>query len=53
MRVVFLLKALFSCRVEVAAADSYDVVAAVGRGVVDRLVFAHEGDCDRAGDAAE
>ena len=30
-----------------------DVVAAVGAGVVDRFVFAHEDDGDLGGEAAE
>jgi hypothetical protein len=39
--------------VEVRAVNGDDVVAAVGRGVEDGLVFAHEGQRDGGGDAPE
>lgn len=51
--VVFLLEALLARGVEVVAAERDDVVAAVGRGVEDGLVLAHERDGDLGGYAAE
>lgn len=53
MCAVEFLETLLSCRVEVCAVDGYDVVAAVGAGVEDGFVFAHEGECNGAGYAAE
>lgn len=53
MRVVLLLQSLLARGVQIMTADSDDVIAAVCRGVVDGLVFAHEMRCDGGGDAAE
>lgn len=53
VRVVFLLEALLAGRAQVMAADGHDVVAAVGRRVVDGLVLAHEEEGDRRGEAAQ
>lgn len=53
VRVVLLLETLLAGRAEVVAADGDNVVAAVRGRVVDRLVFAHEGERDRGGKAAE
>lgn len=53
MGAVELLEALFARDVQVCAVNGYDVVAAVGRGVVDGFVLAHEGQGDGRGDAAE
>lgn len=53
MSVVFLLESLLARRVQVVAAGRNDVVAAVCRGVVDRLVLAHEADGDLRCNAAE
>lgn len=53
VRVVLLLEALLAGRAEVGAADGDNVVTAVRGWVVDRLVFAHEGERDRGGKAAE
>ena len=44
MRIVLLLEPLLARCAEVVAANGNDVVAAVCRGVPDRLVFAHEED---------
>lgn len=44
MGVVLFLSHFFPSRVELVAVGADDVVAAVGRGVVDGFVFAHEGD---------
>lgn len=46
MCAVEFLEALFASGVEVCAVNGYDVVAAVGAGVEDGLVFAHEGEGD-------
>ena len=46
MRVVLLLETLLASRAEVVAANGDNVVAAVRGRVVDRLVFAHEGERD-------
>lgn len=53
MCAVQFLEALLARRVQVRAVDGYDVVAAVGRGVEDGLVFAHEGEGNGGCDAAE
>ena len=53
VRVVFLLEAFFAGGVEVVAAERDDVVAAVGGGVEDGLVLAHEGYGNLGGYAAE
>lgn len=53
MRVVLFLDALLARDVQVVAARGHYVVAAVGRGVPYRLVFAHQEDGDRGGDAAQ
>lgn len=53
MGVVLLLEALLARGAQVMAADGHDIVAAVGRGVVDGLVLAHEEEGDGGGDAAE
>jgi hypothetical protein len=53
MCAVQFLEALFAGGVQVGAVDGYDVVAAVGAGVEDGLVFSHEDDGDGGGDAAE
>ena len=53
MCAVEFLGALFAGGVQVCAVGGYDIVAAVGRGVEDGLVFAHEGQGDGRGDAAE
>ena len=53
MCAVQLLEALFARRVDVGAVDGDDIVAAVGRGVEDGLVLAHEDERDGGGDAAE
>lgn len=41
MSVVRLLEPLLSRGAEILAADSNDIITAVRRGVVDRLVLAH------------
>lgn len=51
--VVLLLEALLACGAQVMAAHGHDVVAAVGRGVVDGLVLAHEEEGDGGGEAAQ
>lgn len=53
MSVVLLLESLLSRRLEIVASNDHHVVAAVCRGVVDRLVLAHEDEGDRRGQAAE
>jgi hypothetical protein len=51
--VVLFLITLLSGSVQVVQTDGNDIVSAVGRGVPDGLVFAHEGNGDLRGDAAE
>lgn len=51
--VVLLLLQLLSRHVQVRAAGGDNVVAAVGAGIPDRLVLAHEDDGDAGGQAAE
>lgn len=53
MRVVFLLLHFPACDEHICARGRDDVVAAVGGGVPDRFVFAHEEDSDAGGEAAE
>ena len=53
MRVVLFLEALLASRVQVAAADGDNVIAAVSRRVEDRLVLAHQRNGNLRGDAAE
>ncbi len=53
MAVVLLLLHLLAGDKDVVAPGRDDVVAAVGRGVPDRLVFAHKEDGDAGGEAAE
>lgn len=53
MAVVQLLPALLARRVQVRAVGHHDVVAAVGRGVPDRLVLAHEEHCDAGREPAQ
>lgn len=53
MRIVQFLKPLFTRGVQIVAADGDDVVAAVGRGVPDGFVLAHEEDGYGGGEAAE
>lgn len=53
MSIVFLLLHLLTRDENVFAADGDDVVAAVGRRVENRFVFAHEDDSDLGGEAAE
>lgn len=53
MRVVLLLLHLFASGVQLGESGADDVVAAVGTGVVDRFVLAHEGEGDGGGQAAE
>lgn len=53
MSVVQLLPALLARGVQVRAVGYDDVVAAVGRGLPDRLVLAHEQDGDAGREAAE
>lgn len=53
MPIVFLLLQFLARDVQVRAAGGDDVVAAVGAGVPDRLVLAHEDDGDAGGEAAE
>lgn len=45
MRIVEFLVPLLACRAEIVAADCDDVVTAIGRGVPDRFVLAHQEDC--------
>jgi len=53
MSVVLLTPHLLSGGVERGAVRYDDVVAAVGRGVPDRLVLAHEDDCDAGGETPQ
>lgn len=53
MCAVEFLEALLARRVQLGAVCSYNVVAAVGRGVEDGLVLAHECEGYGGGDAAE
>ena len=53
MVVIFFLFALFAGDVEVGAVEGDDVVAAVGAGVVDGFVFAHEDEGDLGGETAQ
>ena len=53
MAVVLFLIALLSGGVQVVQTDGNNVVSAVGRGVPDGLVLAHEGNGDLRGDAPE
>ena len=52
MSVVLFLPAFFPGGVQVRAVGYDDVVAAVGGGIPDRLVFAHEEDCNAGGETA-
>jgi hypothetical protein len=53
VRAVQLLEALLARCVQVRAVDGYDIVAAVGRGVEDGLVLAHQGERYRGGYATQ
>ena len=53
MRVVLLLKAFLARCVQVMAAGSDNIIAAISRGIPDWLVLAHEEDCDGRGNAAQ
>ena len=53
MSVVQFLKSLIARRVQVPAARSHDIVSAICRGVVDRLVLAHEDQGDGGRDATQ
>lgn len=53
MCAVQLLEALLAGCVQVRAINGHHVVAAVGRGVEDRLVLAHQGQRDGGGNAPE
>ena len=53
MTIIHLLRALLPRDAQISAADRYDVVAAVGRGIVDGFVLAHERDGDGGCEAAE
>lgn len=53
MRVVLLLLHLLAGGVQLGEAGADDVVTAVGTGVVDRFVLAHECQGDGGGQAAE
>ncbi len=53
MAVVLLLLHLFAGDEDIVAPGRDDVVAAVGGGVPDGLVFAHQEDGDAGGEAAE
>lgn len=53
MSVVLLLEALLAGDAEVVAADGDDIVTAVGGGVVDGLVLAHEGEGNRGGKSTQ
>ena len=53
MRIVLLLLHLLAGGVQLGETRADDVVAAVGTGVVDWFVLAHEGECDGGGQAAE
>lgn len=53
VRVVLLLLHLLAGGVQLRQAGDDDVVAAVGTGVVDGFVLAHEGEGDGGGQAAE
>lgn len=51
--VVLFVESLLAGRVQIVAANGDDVIAAVGRGIVDGFVLAHEGDGDFRGHATE
>ena len=53
MSVVRLAVQLLACRVQGRAVGHDHVVAAVGRGVPDGLVLAHQEGCDSRGETAE
>ena len=53
MAIILLLLHFLARGVQVFAVDGDDVVTAVGAGVVDGLVFAHEEEGDGGRDAAE
>lgn len=53
VEVVLFLIAFLACGVYVLAANGDNVVAAVGRGIPNWFVLAHEEHGDRGGDAAE
>lgn len=53
MRIILLLRHLLSRDEDIVAACGDHVVSAVGGGVVDGLVLAHEEEGDAAGEAAE
>ena len=53
MPIVLLLPALLAGSVQVRAVGHDDVVAAVGRGIPDGFVLAHEKDGDPRGETAE
>lgn len=53
MSVVFLLEAFLAGGVKIRAIRCYDVVATISRGVEDRLVLAHQGECDGGSDASK
>lgn len=53
MRVVLLLEPLLAGRPQVVAPDGDYVVAAVGRRVIDGLVFTHEEEGNGRGEATE
>lgn len=53
MTIVLLLVHLLARGVQMRAVGYDDVVAAVGRGVPDRLVLSHEEGRDAGGEAAE
>lgn len=53
VRVVCLLEALLAGGLQVVAASNHNVVTAIGRGLVDRLVLAHQDESNRGGQTAE
>lgn len=53
MSIIKFLPTLLACGMEIRAVGYDYVVAAVGRGIPDGFVFAHEENGDAGGEAAE
>lgn len=53
MTIVFLLIHFFAGGVEIRAIGNNDIVAAIGRGIPNWLVFSHEKECNARGETPE
>lgn len=50
MTIIFLLIHFFAGGVEIRAIGNNNIVAAIGGGIPDWLVFSHEEECDAGGE---